>query len=197
MKEFYLDSCGGGRLHCAIWTPEGEPKAVVQLIHGIAEHIGRYDEFARFLNALEVVGWGWNGELYFLAADGRLLLNGNARTAPAAAVRETEVSWMTEWADFYEYTTYSSASVPIPQKKGIGKLLVRLELDEGASVKIEMQFDSAGVWREVKTLQAEKKRSSYLPIVPRRCDHFRIRMTGSGGCRLYSLVREVYTGSEL
>ena len=51
MKEFYLDSCGGGRLHCAIWTPEGEPKAVVQLIHGIAEHIGRYDEFARFLNA--------------------------------------------------------------------------------------------------------------------------------------------------
>ena len=29
MKEFYLDSCGGGRLHCAIWTPEGEPKAVV------------------------------------------------------------------------------------------------------------------------------------------------------------------------
>ena len=47
MKEFYLDSCGGGRLHCAIWTPEGEPKAVVQLIHGIAEHIGRYDEFAR------------------------------------------------------------------------------------------------------------------------------------------------------
>ena len=46
MKEFYLDSCGGGRLHCAIWTPEGEPKAVVQLIHGIAEHIGRYDEFA-------------------------------------------------------------------------------------------------------------------------------------------------------
>ena len=148
-------------------------------------------------DALEVVGWGWNGELHFLAADGRLLLNGNARTAPAAAVRETEVSWMTEWADFYEYTTYSSASVPIPQKKGIGKLLVRLELDEGASVKIEMQFDSDGVWREVKTLQAEKKRSFYLPIVPRRCDHFRIRMTGSGGCRLYSMVREVYTGSEL
>ena len=51
MEEFYLDSCGAGRLHCALWKPEGEPKAVVQLIHGIAEHIGRYDEFARFLNA--------------------------------------------------------------------------------------------------------------------------------------------------
>ena len=51
MEEFYLDSCGAGRLHCALWKPEGEPKAVVQLIHGIAEHIGRYDDFARFLNA--------------------------------------------------------------------------------------------------------------------------------------------------
>lgn len=49
MEEFYLDSCGAGRLHCALWKPEGEPKAVVQLIHGIAEHIGRYDAFAKFL----------------------------------------------------------------------------------------------------------------------------------------------------
>ena len=32
-----------------IWLPEGEPKAVVQLTHGMAEHIERYDEFARFL----------------------------------------------------------------------------------------------------------------------------------------------------
>ena len=57
MKEFYLDSCGGGRLHCAIWTPEGEPKAVVHLIHGIAEHIGRYDEFARFLSSPRMTTW--------------------------------------------------------------------------------------------------------------------------------------------
>lgn len=32
-----------------VWLPEGEPKAVVQLTHGMAEHIERYDEFARFL----------------------------------------------------------------------------------------------------------------------------------------------------
>ncbi len=33
------------------WLPEGEPKAVVQIVHGIAEHIGRYDHVARFLAA--------------------------------------------------------------------------------------------------------------------------------------------------
>ena len=49
MTELYLPSNGAGRIHCAIWEPEGTPRAVVQIIHGIAEHIGRYDHFARFL----------------------------------------------------------------------------------------------------------------------------------------------------
>ena len=32
------------------WLPEGgAPKAVVQLVHGVAEHLGRYDAFARYL----------------------------------------------------------------------------------------------------------------------------------------------------
>ena len=51
MQEFYIASNGGGQLRCGLWTPEGEAKAVVQIIHGIAEHIGRYDDFASFLAA--------------------------------------------------------------------------------------------------------------------------------------------------
>lgn len=49
MEEFYLASNGAGRIHCGLWLPEGQPRAVVQIIHGIAEHIGRYEHFARFL----------------------------------------------------------------------------------------------------------------------------------------------------
>ena len=33
-----------------IWWPAAEAKAVVQLVHGMAEYILRYDRFARFLN---------------------------------------------------------------------------------------------------------------------------------------------------
>ncbi len=44
-------SAGGGRLVCRIWAPEGEAKGVVQLTHGIAEHMGRYAPFAEFLAA--------------------------------------------------------------------------------------------------------------------------------------------------
>ena len=55
MKEFEFSSLSGGTLHGYRWEPEGEPIAVVQIIHGIAEHMLRYDEFARFLNAQGVL----------------------------------------------------------------------------------------------------------------------------------------------
>ena len=50
MEDFYLASNGAGRIHCGLWQPDKTPRGVVQIIHGIAEHIGRYDHFARFLN---------------------------------------------------------------------------------------------------------------------------------------------------
>lgn len=35
--------------HAREWVPEGRPRGVVQIVHGVAEHIGRYDPTARFL----------------------------------------------------------------------------------------------------------------------------------------------------
>lgn len=52
MTEFFYDSRGEGRIHACRWTPEGEIRGVVQIVHGIAEYALRYDGFARYLNAL-------------------------------------------------------------------------------------------------------------------------------------------------
>ncbi|MBP2098605.1 alpha/beta fold hydrolase [Enterococcus rivorum] len=40
------------KLHTVCWKPKGEPKAIVQIIHGMAEYIERYSEFAEYLNQL-------------------------------------------------------------------------------------------------------------------------------------------------
>lgn len=53
-SDFYFDSVGAGKIHCCQWMPDGEIKAVVQIVHGIAEYIERYDNFANYLNAR---GW--------------------------------------------------------------------------------------------------------------------------------------------
>ena len=50
--DFFYDSCGVGKIHGCCWLPEGTPKAVVQIVHVIAEFIERYDDFANYLNSL-------------------------------------------------------------------------------------------------------------------------------------------------
>lgn len=59
MQEFtFLSSDGKTNLHAMEWLPEGKPRAVLQIVHGVAEHIARYEGFAKFLNeqGVAVVG---------------------------------------------------------------------------------------------------------------------------------------------
>lgn len=48
-KEIAYPSCGQGEIRGLRWEPQSEVKAVVQIVHGIAEHVQRYDHFASFL----------------------------------------------------------------------------------------------------------------------------------------------------
>ena len=48
-EDFYFDSCGHGEICAHIWCGEEKPKAVVQIVHGIAEHALRYEEYAEYL----------------------------------------------------------------------------------------------------------------------------------------------------
>lgn len=130
----------------------------------------------------------WGGNLYFLNGKGEIWITGNIQNPPESTEEEA-VSWWAEFGDFVEDN---------PNKKGVSKIQIRLELDEGAEVQALIQFDSDGEWRQAGgVLREGPKRSYYLPIIPRRGDHYRLRLEGRGGCRVYSMAREYYSGSEL
>ena len=48
--DFFFKSGSGARLHGCRWTPDSQVRAVLQIVHGIAEDVERYDGFANFLN---------------------------------------------------------------------------------------------------------------------------------------------------
>lgn len=52
VKDYFYPSCGAGNIRARCWKPEGVARAVVQIVHGIAEHVERYDDFADYLNSL-------------------------------------------------------------------------------------------------------------------------------------------------
>ena len=55
-----LSSDGHSWLRMLIWLPDSTytRRGIVQIIHGMSEHIGRYDHFARFLAGLGYVVFG-------------------------------------------------------------------------------------------------------------------------------------------
>lgn len=66
-EEVTFESADGrSTIHACAWWPEGlpeqdglpAPRAVVQVVHGMSEHVRRYDEFARFLCAHGLVVCG-------------------------------------------------------------------------------------------------------------------------------------------
>lgn len=62
-KDFKLQVTNDITLLGVIYEPDGESKGVVQICHGMAEHIGRYDEFMQFLcnNGYVVVAYDQRG----------------------------------------------------------------------------------------------------------------------------------------
>lgn len=55
---FFPSSTGKNTIHARKCLPDGKPRAVIQIVHGIAEHINRYDDFMLFLanNGFAVAG---------------------------------------------------------------------------------------------------------------------------------------------
>ncbi|GAB4077132.1 lysophospholipase [Nostocoides australiense] len=51
MTTTTVTAADGTALHTYVWTPPGQPKAIVQIAHGLAEHAQRYGRFADALTA--------------------------------------------------------------------------------------------------------------------------------------------------
>ena len=49
-KEFYYTSSNNiNKIYAVKWIPEGKIKAILQISHGVTEHINRYNELAKYL----------------------------------------------------------------------------------------------------------------------------------------------------
>ena len=67
--EFFAFDSGETALSAVLWLPEEEPKAVLQIAHGMTEHIGRYEVLAEQMTAngvavcgFDLRGHGKNGD---------------------------------------------------------------------------------------------------------------------------------------
>lgn len=139
-------------------------------------------------DGMRIVGFGHDGELYALEERGWLWVLATPRALTSG---EDGIDTMVEFADFCDHTT---------RKKGLEKIVLRLEVDKDTTLNIRVQYDSDGQWHTVRRVEGRMTKGQIeVPLVIRRCDHYRIRLEGTGvggdGWTLYALTRTRYTGS--
>ena len=84
-----------------------------------------------------------------------------------------------------------------PDKKYCSRLTVRMSLDIGSIVRFYAQYDSCGEWEHLFSMEGKSLRSFAVPVRPRRCDHFRLRIEGEGEAKIYSITKTLEQGSDI
>lgn len=86
----------------------------------------------------------------------------------------------------------------VPENKYPNRIILRLSVEEGAEVNVSIEYDSTGEWEFLENIKAQKTHGLALPItVNTRCDHFRLKFSGSGQMKLFSIVFNLETGGEI
>ena len=60
METFEFAGYNGTKLPAYLWLPEAEVKAVLQITHGMTEHMGRYEAFAQYLCSMGITMAGFD-----------------------------------------------------------------------------------------------------------------------------------------
>lgn len=116
---------------------------------------------------------------------------------------ETEVPAGTVYSDFKfedaldwygETGWYGYGEAP---DKYIGKMLIRAETPIGSSFNVLIKYDNDADFKILYSVEGMGERSYVLPITPHRCDRFKLRLEGTGDVKIYSISKQIETGSEI
>ena len=101
---------------------------------------------------------------------------------------EEPPDWVAETGDL---------GLELPDRKYISRLTLRLMLQPGARLEVLAQYDREPEWVSLGTVYGTRLGSFSLPVRPRRCDHLRLQLKGTGKGKLYSITKTLEKGSEL
>ena len=72
---------------------------------------------------------------------------------------------------------------------------IRMYMDEDARANLWIQYDD-GKWEHMGEIKGKRLKTFVLPIIPKRCDHLRFKLTGRGLIRVFSINRIMEVGGD-
>ena len=84
-----------------------------------------------------------------------------------------------------------------PDNKYVSRINLRITLEFSTNVDFYLQYDSSGVWEHKFNMSGKGTRAFTVPIIPKRCDHFKYKIIGKGGCKIHSITKTLEQGSDI
>lgn len=131
----------------------------------------------------------------------------DATRAQMFAVSEGVLCWIDEEksaliaadGDREEPFTWSVTSGPLgcdlAENEYVSRITIRC--DTAGQVRLFLRYDEGEDWVDKGSFTGDGLGSALLPVAPRRCDHLRLRLTGTAPCRILSLSRLIRKGSDV
>ncbi|MCD8036036.1 MAG: hypothetical protein LUE88_01440 [Clostridiales bacterium] len=128
---------------------------------------------------------GNGGELYYIDEDSNRLIT----VRGSEGEQEEDFCWTVESGNIgYEYA----------EKKYLSRFKLRMSIGEEGYAEVWIQYDSNGIWEKRGVIKGRGlNRTFTLPVIPRRCDHLKIRLTGKGEFKLCSFSSVLERGSDI
>lgn len=125
------------------------------------------------------------GDLQYIDADTKQLMSVTGMSGEL----EDDIEWMAESGiQGYEF----------PDEKYLGRYNIRARLGEGAWLTMYLEYDSDGIWEDMGTWRGNALTGTInIPVIPRRCDHLRLKIEGCGDVKIYSIARMLEGGSDV
>lgn len=185
-EECYSDAVGGGHRN---------KYYISQKDSGGTWHLFSYDTrlgvWHREDNTHAAAWCSCRDEMYYIDASDKKI-----RTVLGSGAKETAaVPWKVETGTITALTSSSKYPDRIANKKYVGRMLIRMALEPGATMQAYIQYDSGG-WEKLWSMTGKNLRTFSFPVRPHRCDHFRLRLTGTGGAKIYSITKTLEQGSD-
>lgn len=140
-------------------------------------------------NTQALVFCRYKDDLYYIDSKDNTMKSVGGTLPYDVAEKETEKNF--DW-----YVESGPIGYSSPDNKYVGRINLRITLEFGTNVGFFLQYDSCGEWEHKFNMSGTGTRTYSIPIIPKRCDHFKYKITGNGGCKIHSITKTVEEGSD-
>lgn len=190
----------GTKYYASVIVEDGQSYEGALLVFDIAKGMWHKEDNLRFTNACKV-----GDKIYCATASASVLLcdttvycdkdlmvstdliEGKAIIINPDTPSESEanIEWRAVFGPFDEY---------IEEHKIYSKLAMRIKANGEASARVYISINE-GSWEQVEYYEHVSTKGDFIPIIPRRCDRYSVKIEGKGNCEIKSLTRRVRQGT--